>query len=199
LATSPTAATSPRATWQSYSRSDTPKTPLSPWRLTVHYRVHKSSPLDSTSNLMNIGNIFTLHLISILILSPRLGTGFPRGLFPTDVPINLSHAFSGVHLTLPQFITLTTTFHYEDPSASRPCDGHGGWEFDVESSASLLTFWGQHSLHIMSKGKQQAHHHHQAVYISLVIGLCSISQATQNKVVRRHIPRTAARTSNLSL
>jgi hypothetical protein len=65
------------------------------WNPKVHYRVHKSSPLDPI--LSQIDPVYTtpsyLCLRSIFMLFTRLHLGLPSGLFPSDFPTNVLYAF----------------------------------------------------------------------------------------------------------
>ena len=56
-------------------------------------RIHKGTPIIPTlSRISPIPRIDTYFLRYILILSPHLRIGLPKGLFPVGVPVNILKA-----------------------------------------------------------------------------------------------------------
>jgi hypothetical protein len=79
------------------------------WNSTVHYGVHKSSPLvlpwvRSTQFIPP----YPTSLRYLLISSSHLGLGLPSGLFPSGFPTKILHTFlfARIHATFPAHLTL---------------------------------------------------------------------------------------------
>jgi hypothetical protein len=87
------------------SRDSKQACPTISWNPKVHYRVHKSPPLVQI-NPVHITPPISLR--SVLILSTNLCLSLPHGLFSSDFPISVLHAFlfSPIRVTRPTHLIL---------------------------------------------------------------------------------------------
>jgi len=76
------------------SRSASEEIPRLIWNPKIHYRVHRSPPLDPILSQVNLVHTFPpISLIPILILSSHLPIRLPSGLFPSGPPTKIMNAF----------------------------------------------------------------------------------------------------------
>jgi hypothetical protein len=89
---------------------------LSLWKPKVHYRVHKSPPLDPIPSQLNpVRPSIPVSLRSSLMLSSHLRLGLSSGILPSGIPTKTlqtplpspMHATSPAHLILLDLINLT--------------------------------------------------------------------------------------------
>jgi hypothetical protein len=80
--------------WEAANCAATQELPSILWIPEVHYRVHKSPPLDRVLSQINpVPTTHPISLKSILTLSTHLRLGLRSGLFPSGFPTNILYAF----------------------------------------------------------------------------------------------------------
>jgi hypothetical protein len=97
--------------WETNSRSINQEIPHLLWVQKVHYRVHKSPPLDHIMKQMHPVHIFLPpSLRSIITLSSHLHLGLPSGLIPSSFPNKFFKHFS--YIIHACYMTCTPQWHF---------------------------------------------------------------------------------------